>query len=47
MAARAGLPLVTDELGRFTVAGLCVGARCKLYAIHPTGGGRSRRGSSR
>jgi Carboxypeptidase regulatory-like domain len=39
--AGAGSSLLTDDLGRFTVPGLFVGARCKLYAIHPTGGGSS------
>ena len=43
--AGAGLSLFTDDQGRFVVPGLFVGARCKLYAIHPTGGGRSRQKS--
>ena len=33
--AGAGLSLFTDELGRFTVPGLFVGARCKLFASLP------------
>ena len=45
--AGAGLSLFTDDLGRFVVPGLFIGARCKLYAIHPTGGGRSRPKASR
>ena len=39
--AGAGLSLFTDDLGRFIVPGLFVGARCKLYAVHPAGGGHS------
>ncbi len=39
--AGAGLSLFTDDLGGFIVPGLFIGARCKLYAIHPTGHGHS------
>jgi hypothetical protein len=28
----------TGENGRFTAPGLLVGARCRLFAIHPDGG---------
>ena len=35
----------TDNEGRFVAGGFPVGARCDVFAIHPVGGGRSRRKS--
>jgi len=35
----------TDNEGRINTRGLPIGARCDVFAIHPVGGGRSRRKS--